>query len=223
MKSWIVREAEGFIVVNKPAGILSQKDKSGEDDLAGLLKKEALKTGHPYSFLAPVHRLDRNTSGLLLLAKSPEWARRLTDWLQAGRIKRTYLAIAKGDPGESGRYDFPLRKNDKTNEVFVHPDGNEAITEFTRLQKLGNSSLLSVRLLTGRSHQIRVHFAHAGHALIGDKKYAKKPWSEIFGRPALHAAKIEFPDEGSETVLTVEAALPADLRDLLTKLGGKPG
>lgn len=211
MKDWIAHESEGFLVVNKPAGVLSQKDKSGDDDLAALLKKD-LKL----SFLAPVHRLDRNTSGLILLAKSSDWAKKLTDWLQDGRVHRTYLAIVKGDPGERGTYDFRLKKREQSNEVFVDPKGDEALTDFERVQKLGNSCLVKVRLRTGRSHQIRVHFAHAGHALLGDKKYAKKPWSEIFIRPALHSAELELPG------LKVDVPLPDDMKNLLIKLGGKP-
>lgn len=216
MKGWIVHEAEGFLVVNKPAGVLSQKDKSGDDDLAALLQKE-----NPRPFLAPVHRLDRNTSGLILLAKSAEWARKLTDWLQEDKIHRTYLAIAKGDPGEIGTYKFRLKKNEKTNEVSVdEKNGEEAITDYKRVQKLGNSCLMEVTLRTGRSHQIRVHFAHAGHALLGDKKYAKKPWSEIFGRPALHAAALALPDDSGKNRV-FRANLPEDMAGLLKKLGGK--
>lgn len=208
MKNWIVHEAPGFLVIDKPAGVLSQKDKSGDEDLAEILQKELR-----LPFLAPVHRLDRNTSGLILLAKDSTTARALTDQLQAKKIRREYLAIVKGDPGESGRFEFRLRKNEKTNEVFVDPKGDEAVTEFEREQKMGNSSLVRVRLLTGRSHQIRVHFSHAGHALLGDRKYAKKPWSEIFGRPALHSAELVV--EGR----TFRASLPQDMRELLKKLG----
>ena len=216
MKNWIVSEEQDFLVVNKPAGVLSQKDKSGDEDLAELLQKAYAAQGSRLPFLAPVHRLDRNTSGLILLAKTPEAARRLTDWLKEKEIRRTYLAIVKGDPGESGRFEFPLRKNEKTNEVFVDPNGDEAVTEFRRERKMGNSCLIKVRLLTGRSHQIRVHFAHAGHALLGDRKYAKKPWSEIFTRPALHSFEIEMPDGAG----IYSAPLPPDMCALLKKLGG---
>jgi len=216
MRSWILHAEKGFFVVNKPAGVLSQKDKSGEDDLAGLLKKDLEKKGEKVPFLAPVHRLDRNTSGLLILARSAEAAAQLTDWLQKGEIRKTYLAIVKGDPGESGRYDFPLWKDERKNQSFVKPGGDEALTEFKRLQKMGSSSLMEVNIITGRSHQIRAHFAHAGHALIGDRKYGKKPWSEIFSRPALHAYRLEIPPG-----LKVECSLPEDMRDLLKKLGGK--
>lgn len=216
MKSWIFHAEPGFLVVNKPAGVLSQKDKSGEEDLASLLKKDLEKKGEKVPFLAPVHRLDRNTSGLLILARNPQAARELTDWLQAGKIKKTYLAIVKGDPGESGRYDFPLKKDEKKNQSFVSDRGDAALTEFTRLQKMGSSSLVEVNILTGRSHQIRAHFAHTGHALIGDRKYGKKPWSEIFPRPALHAHRLEIPP-----ALRLECPLPEDMRELLKKMGGK--
>jgi RluA family pseudouridine synthase len=210
MKSWILFDSPGFLVVNKPAGVLSQKDKSGADDLAALLQKDL-----NLPFLAPVHRLDRNTSGLILLAKTPEAARDLTDKLRKKEIQRTYLAVVKGDPGESGRFEYRLRKNEKTNEVFVDPKGDEAVTEFRREKHFGNSSLMRIRLLTGRSHQIRVHFAHAGHALLGDRKYAKKPWSEIFPRPALHAAELEVNGRA------FTAPIPQDIQDLLAKLGGR--
>lgn len=216
MKFEIIHETDSFVAVNKPAGILSQKDKSGDDDLSALLAKEWRASGRKVDFLAPVHRLDRNVSGLILLAKSSAGAKELSAWMVDGKINRNYLAIAKGDTGESGRYDFPLKKDSSTNEVRVVAGGDEAITEFTRLQFLGNSSLVRIRLLTGRSHQIRVHFSHAGHALLGDKKYAKKPWSEIFRRPALHAAELEMPGH------QLRAAVPSDFQELLKKLGGKP-
>lgn len=214
MKSWILHTEKGFYVVNKPAGVLSQKDKSGEDDLAGLIKKDLEKKGEKVPFLAPVHRLDRNTSGLLILARNAEAARELTDWLQNGEIQKTYLAIVKGDPGMSGRYDFPLKKDEKKNQSFVKPGGDETLTEFKRIQKMGSSALVEVNIITGRSHQIRAHFSHAGHALIGDRKYGKKPWSEIFTRPALHAHRLVLPG------LNIECPLPEDMQALLKKLGG---
>jgi 23S rRNA pseudouridine1911/1915/1917 synthase len=219
VKSWIAGETAGFLVVNKPAGVLSQKDKSGENDLAAILRKSLQEAGCPLPFLAPIHRLDRNTSGLILMAKSSEWARQLTTWLQEGRIQRTYLAIVKGDPGPKGSFQDRLKKNERTNTVSVDPLGDEAITEYERLQKLGNSCLMRVQLKTGRSHQIRVHFSHAGHALLGDKKYAKKPWSEIFQRPALHSATLSLPG-GPGNTIAFSAELPDDMAKLLLKLGG---
>lgn len=217
MNDWIIFEDEKFMAVNKPAGVLSQRDKSGDEDLSDLVRKERKKVGTTLSFLAPVHRLDRNTSGIILLAKSSTAAKQLTDWMKNGLIHRSYLALVKGDTGPSGQYNFRLRKNSDENQVYVDPRGEEAITEFIQLQKLGSASLVKAKLLTGRSHQIRVHFAHAGHALIGDKKYAKKPWSEIFHRPALHAFELEMPDRTSP----LRAPIPTDFSALLLQLGGK--
>jgi len=216
----VIYENDFFLAVDKPAGVLSQKDKSGDPDLAELLQRDFAKKGGRLPFLAPAHRLDRNTSGLLLLAKNAEGARLVTGWIKDGKLGKTYLALVKGDPGKSGRYDFPLAKDEENNQAYVSEDGSAALTEFRRSQFLGNSSLVEVSLHTGRSHQIRAHFAAAGHALLGDKKYAKKPWSEIFGRPALHAWRLSLPAEaGLRAPLT--AHLPEDFRGLLTKLGGK--
>ena len=215
----VIYETDEFVAIDKPAGILSQKDKSGDDDLAAVVKAAWIAEGREVPFLAPVHRLDRNVSGLILLAKTKEGARKLTEQMQEGAILRSYLAIVKGDPGESGEYDFRLEKNNATNEVRVSSNGEEALTQFLRLQKMGSTSLVGIRIFTGRSHQIRVHFSHAGHALIGDRKYAKKPWSELSHRPALHAFKLEMMDEeGEETQIVAPA--PQDFRDLLQKLGG---
>jgi 23S rRNA pseudouridine1911/1915/1917 synthase len=214
----ILHREEGFYVVEKPAGVLSQKDKSGAPDLASLLKRQLESRGEKVAFLAPVHRLDRNTSGLLILARNSESASELTELLKQGQIEKTYLAIVKGDPAERGRYDQPLRKDERKNQSFVDPAGDKALTEFSRIKRLGNSSLLEVRIHTGRPHQIRAHFAHGGHALLGDRKYGKKPWSEIFSRPALHAHRLVIPWAGQ--LIRVESPLPADMKELLVKLGG---
>lgn len=220
LKSLIFEHAD-FLVLNKPAGILSQKDKSGEADAADLLKRELKEKNLPNEFLAPVHRLDRNTSGLLIFARNSQAASHLSELLQAGKIKRTYLTIAKGNTGAEGVIDSPLEKNQKTNEVFVSEKGKAAITYFRQLENLGNSSLLAVQIQTGRSHQIRVHFSSKGHALLGDRKYAKKPWSEIFARPALHAARLQFSGSKWNVPKHFFAPIPDDMRELLLKLGSK--
>jgi RluA family pseudouridine synthase len=221
VSGWIAHGTKDFFVVNKPAGILAQKDKSGAEDLADRLKKDLERRGEKVPFLAPVHRLDRNTSGLILLARSPVAAKALTDVIRQGRLEKTYLAVVKGDPGESGTYDFPLKKDERTNQVTVSGSGSEALTEFQRIRKMGSTSLVEVRLHTGRPHQIRAHFAAAGHCLLGDRKYGKKPWSEIFSRPALHSYRLVVPEvKGRWERLQVEAPLPADMRELLSKLGG---
>lgn len=211
----IVFEDEHLLVLNKPAGLLSQEDGSPAPAAAPLLKELRKRGGKPLAFLAPVHRLDRNTSGALILAKTPAAAAKLTEAMKAGNVSRTYVAVVKGDPGERGSFDFPLKKDPRTNEVSVHPSGQAALTHFIRKEKRGPVSLVEVRLETGRSHQIRVHFSHAKHALVGDKKYAPRPWNDLFHRPALHAVCIEFTHPAKNTAITVDCPLEADLRELL--------
>jgi 23S rRNA pseudouridine1911/1915/1917 synthase len=211
---------DDVLVLNKPAGILSQKDKSGAEDVASLLQNLLKAAGRAPKFLAPVHRLDRNTSGLLLLACNSKAAAKLTELMQEGDIQREYMAIVKGDPGASGEIRLALSKNERTNEVRVDPYGKLAVTHFTRIKKMANSSLLAVSLETGRSHQIRVHFAHQKHPLIGDKKYAPRPWDKIFSRPALHAHKLDFVHPTNEEEMSFTAPLPEDMQGLLKSLGG---
>lgn len=215
MKENIVYQDDDLLVLNKPAGLLSQKDKSGDADVAAVLKKSFPQI----PFIAPVHRLDRNTSGLLLVALNSKSAAKLTESIKAGHVNRKYMAIVKGDPGENGRIDLPLRKEGNTNEVFVDPDeGKEAVTLFQRKKKMGATCLIEVELETGRSHQIRAHFAHINCALIGDKKYAKKPWSTIFGRPALHAAEISFPHPSTGEEMHFFVDPPEDFTKLFQTL-----
>lgn len=216
----ILYRAAGIVAVEKPAGMLSQGDRSGDPDVAKILKAQWEAAGERVPFLAPVHRLDRNTSGVLLLATSPAAARKLTEAFQNGSVAKTYLAVVKGDPGETGRYDFPLAKDEDTNQAYVSADGRAALTEFSRREFFGNSALVEVRIFTGRSHQIRAHFSEAKHPLLGDRKYAKKPWSEIFGRPALHAHRISVGLAG-EAPIVVESPLPEDMRLLIARLGRK--
>lgn len=216
LRDSIVWENPDALVLNKPAGLLSQKDKSGVPDAADLLKKEL-----GLSFLAPVHRLDRNSSGLLLLAKNSSAAAKLTENLKEREIQRSYLAIVKGDPGEKGTIDAPLSKDEDRNETSVETTGKEAITHFVRRERMNAASLVEVTLETGRSHQIRAHMAHIKCCLIGDRKYGKKPWSEIFSRPALHAFRLIFPNPASGSLERVEVPLPGDMQELLKKLGAK--
>ncbi|NUM88662.1 MAG: RluA family pseudouridine synthase [Bdellovibrionales bacterium] len=216
MKIPVLWENEHLLVANKPAGILSQPDKSGGSDVAALLRSSL-----GLAFLAPVHRLDRNTSGCLLLAKSSGAAAQACRLLRAGKVKREYLAVVKGDPGERGSVDAPLRKDESTNQSSVdEEDGAAAVTHFTREKRMSATSVLRLRLEQGRSHQIRAHMAHVRCPLVGDRKYGRRPWSEIFHRPALHAQLLEFPDPASKRMIRVEAPVPEDLSELIQKLGG---
>lgn len=204
------------LVVNKPPGMLSQPDKSGGPVLTDHLRKALQQK--PEQFLAPVHRLDRNVSGALIFARSAREAGRLGEMIQAHKIQRCYLAIVKGDPGAEGSIDAAILKDERTNESRVSAKGKPAITRFQKVASFGSASLLKITLETGRSHQIRVHLAHIHHPLIGDRKYAKRPWDRIFSRPALHSYAVRLPESPDP----IRAPLWNDLQLLLPKLGADP-
>lgn len=213
----ILWNQDKLVVVNKAPGFLSQPDKSGGPVLVDYVRQAlGLKES---DFLAPAHRLDRNVSGALLLVRSSELAAKAKKALDDREIQRTYLAIVKGKVKEAGEVDAPIAKDSNTNEAYVHPSGRPARTRYKPLAVWGATSLLEVELETGWSHQIRVHLAHIGHPLLGDRKYAKRPWDRIFHRPALHAHKLYLPFDVDKMII---APPWSDFGPLVTSLGGDP-
>ena len=208
----VIYEDIYIIVVNKPSGILSQKDKSKDADIKEYLYKQGLIQR---TFCHPIHRLDRNVSGLMILAKSSEVAKCLGQDIKDSKITRKYKVLVKGEAELSGTIDLPLLKEKAENKVFVHKDGKKSITCFDRIKKYDSFSLLEVSLLTGRSHQIRCHFSHKGFPVIGDKKYGKKPWSTLLSRPALHAFYIEFTHPISKKKFHFSIDMPDDMKKFL--------
>lgn len=204
------------MVINKPAGLLSQGEEKGDENLVDLLR---VYLGRNYVGL--VHRLDRNTSGLMVVAKRSKSAERLTEALKAGELKRGYLALVMGHlkaPELLWRHE--LLKDDKNNRVrVVHSGGKSAILKIYLIQKLQFKteplSLVRLELETGRSHQIRVQSAFEGHPLVGDFKYGQKLLPDIFKefpRPALHSAELKFPHPMTKEILHFESALPDDMK-----------
>lgn len=189
----IVAETDHFAIVDKPALLDSQNSKEGRGSVVEWLEKR-------YGYSGLVHRLDFGTSGLMVCAKSPDAARALTADLQKGLIKRTYLAVTFGKilPAE-GVLDAPLEEQ-------------TALTRYKTLETFANAALVEVQLETGRKHQIRRHFAGAGHPLLGDHLYGKGGSQRLFERPALHAHKLVV------NGLEFEAPLPADLTRLIQRL-----
>jgi 23S rRNA pseudouridine1911/1915/1917 synthase len=214
----IIFEDTHLIVLSKPAGLLSQGESSGVPNLVDWLRAHV---GRPYIGL--VHRLDRNTSGILVVGKRTKSAARLTEALQNGRLTRDYLAWAEGSLlplGRSLRWEHRLEKDERTNRTSVVKSGGKpAVLEVTPLQsghwKSRPITLLRFRLETGRSHQIRAQAAHEGFPLLGDAKYGAT--STEFGRPALHSWRLEFPHPMSGDGLKFEAELPEDMRSLLAQ------
>jgi 23S rRNA pseudouridine1911/1915/1917 synthase len=168
-----------------------------------------------------VHRLDRDTSGLIIVAKSTEAQRSLQRQFKEGRVRKVYLALVEGvvEP-ERGLIDAPIGRDPRNRKrmAVVPSTGREARTEYVVLEHLGGYSLLEVRPQTGRTHQVRVHLAFIGHPVVGDKVYGLRKQPLGLKRQFLHAHRLRFrlPSTGRELELVSE--LPGDLSAVLTQL-----
>jgi 23S rRNA pseudouridine955/2504/2580 synthase len=223
----VVHEDPRLLVIDKPAGVAVH---GGSGVSFGVI--EALRSARPEETLELVHRLDRDTSGLLLVARKPAALRTLHALLREGRVEKRYLALVKGkwELGKK-RIDVPLRTDIRVGgerTVKAHASGKEAVSLFAPVQFFGKkATLVEVSLETGRTHQIRVHGAHAGHPLAGDDKYGDAEFNEKMkalglARMFLHAHQVSFtwPDTGVE--FTVSTPLPAELKAVLDALAEKP-
>lgn len=188
------------------------------DTVANALAFRYAKEGIPFVF-RPINRLDRNTSGLLLVARNKHSAGRLSGQLQRGEIRKTYLAVLDGVlEGEHGVIDACLHRTKES--IIVRevcspdaPDADEARTEYDVLCRGIGHTLVLARPITGRTHQLRVHFASLGHPITGDDLYGVP--SHLIDRHALHAAALSFRHPVSDETMLVHAPLPDDLSRLI--------
>jgi 23S rRNA pseudouridine955/2504/2580 synthase len=219
----IVYEDPRLLVIDKPAGVAVH---GGSGVSFGVI--EALRAARPDETLELVHRIDRDTSGLLLISRKPAALRTLHALMREGKVEKRYLALVKGK-WELGRkrIDVPLRTDIRVGgerTVKAHESGKEAVSVFKPVQFFGKrASLVDVSLETGRTHQIRVHASHAGYPLAGDEKYGEEEFNEKmkeFGlkRMFLHAHHLSFvwPETGVE--FSASAPLPADLSAVVDAL-----
>jgi 23S rRNA pseudouridine1911/1915/1917 synthase len=222
-------EDEHMAVVSKPAGLVVHPAAGSR----GATMVDALRPVMP---LAPaagehrpgiVHRLDKGTSGLLLVAKTDEAYHGLIKNMKARRIHRTYLAMVHGELSlPRGRIEASVGRSTKNpTAMAVRPEGKPSVTEFEVLEALGEVSYLQVELLTGRTHQIRVHFAHIHHPVAGDTTYGggAEHLARALGltRPFLHAAVLRFDHPLTGEELRVAEPLPADLEQALEAARGR--
>ena len=192
----IIFEDNHLIAVNKPRGLPTQADASGDADLLtlvkGYLKEKYHKPGAVY--LGLIHRLDRPVGGIVLFAKTSKAASRLSAQVRDGRFRKGYLAIVHGAPQPAeGRLEHWLVKDTNRNFVSIADDGTpeakQALLGYRMLAARDGKALLAVMLITGRSHQIRVQLAAIGHPVVGDEKYGSKSGAAVSDL-ALHAAEI---------------------------------
>ncbi|MEM1485482.1 RluA family pseudouridine synthase [Oscillospiraceae bacterium PP1C4] len=216
----IIYEDHDMIVINKPSGLLSVATDKQEQLTAYHLLMDYVRKNNPKGRVFVVHRLDRDTSGVFMIAKNERIKLALQDnW---GKIvsERGYIAIVEGHLKEqSGRIKSWLRET-KTHLMYsssVEGDGQESITNYQVIKQTPNYSMLDIRLETGRKNQIRVHMKDLGHPVVGDKVYGAK--SNPLKRLGLHAHKLEFEHPFSHKVMSFEAQLPNNFLSLFDKTG----
>lgn len=216
----IVDTQKDFVIIDKPAGLIVHHSDKTSDDVTlvnGLLYKfKELNEFEDKERPGIVHRLDKGTSGLLIVARNIKSHIKFCSMFKNREVKKTYLAIVKGHPTKTGRIDFPVGRHPAQRHLMSHlsPFGKEALTYFDVLKYYDDYSLVAVHIVTGRTHQIRVHFAATGHGLIGDSMYGFS--SKYISRPALHAWKISFDYKGK--TFNYLKAVPKDFQKLLIKL-----
>ncbi|MBT3054766.1 MAG: 23S rRNA pseudouridine(1911/1915/1917) synthase RluD [Candidatus Thiodiazotropha sp. (ex Codakia orbicularis)] len=232
----LVYEDEHLLVINKPAGLVMHPAAGNPDGtlLNGLLNHYRPLQQIPRAGI--VHRLDKETSGLLVVAKTLQSQHALVGQLQARSVKREYLAIVQGEMIAGGTVDAPIGRHPVNRlRMTVHETGKHAVTHYRIEQRFRAHTLLRVRLETGRTHQIRVHMRHIRHPLLGDPLYGgrlKLPSAindelaaaiKGFRRQALHATRLELihPETGEQVAW--EAPVPADMQQMIDLLAEDAG
>ena len=224
----VIYEDSDVLVIDKPSGLVTHP---APGHSTGTLVNALLGRGgvESYGTIAGaerpgiVHRLDRDTSGLILVARNDTAQSALMAQLKARRVKKTYLALVQGSvPAEAGRIEAPIGRDPKRfGRMAVVASGRPSITGYRVRERLPGWTLLEVDLHTGRTHQIRVHLASIGHSIAGDPVYATGParrGPDGLERLFLHSWKIEFVSPSREAIVRAEAPLPADLEAVLTAM-----
>jgi 23S rRNA pseudouridine1911/1915/1917 synthase len=226
----IVFEDKHLIVVNKPAELLTVPTRREETNTLRHLVAEYLRHVSKARGAFPVHRLDRGVSGLLVIGKSPEITGQLKDQFAASKPEREYIAIVAGQMEQAQGTFESLLATDKDLNRFSTDDkaiGQLAITHYRVIAPLDRAMLVQVRLETGRRNQIRVHFAEAGHPVLGDPRYEPElaaPPRWPYRRLALHARLLGFEHPHSGQPLRFECPLPAEMEKFLKENNlGSPG
>jgi 23S rRNA pseudouridine1911/1915/1917 synthase len=218
----VVYEDEVVIVINKPPGLVVHP---GSGNWEGTLLNALLRHA-PQLAAVPragiVHRLDKDTSGLLVVAKTLTAQTNLVRQLQARTVTRDYTAVVHGRVERDGKVEAPIGRHPVSRtRMAVVPRGKAATTHYRVMARFGDATLLDCSLETGRTHQIRVHLASIGHPIIGDPVYGRRAGKDehrAFRRQALHARRLAFVHPGSGRGMSWEAPPPQDMRELIAAL-----
>ncbi len=216
----IIFTHKDFAVINKPAGLLvhyAPNSKNSKTLTSGLIYSfEELKEFQDAERPGIVHRLDKLTSGLMIIARNIKAKMKLSEIFKNRRISKTYLAVVNGHPPIEGSINFPIGRNPVYKHKMSHQGihSRDALTYYRVLAYYKDMALVEARIITGRTHQIRVHFAAIGHYLIGDVVYGEA--SKLIDRQALHSWKIVFEYEGEK--FKFSHRVPEDFKVLLKGL-----
>jgi 23S rRNA pseudouridine1911/1915/1917 synthase len=202
----IVYEDNWLLVLNKPTGLLTIPTPKKElRTLTSILNDDLKKRGLSYR-LYPCHRLDRETSGLIIYAKGKSLQKKMTDVFREKKVKKVYLAFVQGRlPYDKGDMRYPI-------------EGKSALTKYAVVEKRNGFSVVEITPLTGRTNQIRIHFKQIGHPLLGETKFAfRRDFKLKAKRLCLHAKKLEFIHPVTNKTISLVTQLPPDLKDFLNK------
>ena len=227
----IIHEDQDLLVVNKASGLVVHP---GVGNPSGTLVNGLLNFDLSLSYLPRagiVHRLDKDTSGLMVVSRNEKTYLNLIDQLKERTVTRKYTALVVGEPSLSGVIDKPIGRHPKVRtKQAVVSSGKEAISRFKKVKSLRGYSLVEVLLETGRTHQIRVHLSYLGFPIVGDntyggrRKYVKGTSENLrskinqFKRQALHASSLTFIHPSTKEVLTFDSELPDDMKQLIRAL-----
>jgi 23S rRNA pseudouridine1911/1915/1917 synthase len=232
----IVHEDDSLLIVNKPAGLVVHPAAGHRDGtLVNALLHHAPELARlPRSGI--VHRIDKDTSGLLMVARTLTAHKILVERLQAREIEREYLAVTHGRMTAGGTVDAPIGRHPTDRKRFaVREGGRDAVTHYRVVERFAMHTLARLKLETGRTHQIRVHLTHIHYPLVGDPVYGGRPrlpagasaelieTLRAFRRQALHAARLGLVHPGSGEFMAWESPIPEDMRDLLAALRSAEG
>lgn len=216
----IVYQDAELLVIDKPAGLVVHPGAGVHHGtlLNALLADAPQLAGLPRAGI--VHRLDRDTSGLLVVAKTLEAQTALARQLAERTMRRVYLAVVHGVPGAGGTIDQPIGRDHRSRtRMAVTRRGRAARTHYRVVERFARAALLECRLDTGRTHQIRVHLQYLGHPVVGDPAYRRGASAQLgFSRQALHARELSLVHPRSGKPMTWRAPLPADMKRLIAAL-----